>query len=227
MAKSLVRIVCWKRSHVNELQMASNQEKKLSTDVVKLKKVCPTCKPENCEITIIEGSTLFNPPKMYRCEHGHLSLVSLLGSMINVCYGSGNDQYTNVEGTLQELPKLIDDGDIACNHLVDGKVCDCKLTAVDNFALEYPRVNAIKTKQRIGDLWDKHGIEPVRPGHYNKSGEFEQTRSEKANRNRLSKLQKERNISKDRSPGKRINKATKTDYGYRDKSSVNPDRITE
>lgn len=223
--KSVVRIMCWVRSHVTELVMTKSQEQKLANDIPQMKKVCPDCKPENCMITIINGTTVFSPSKAYRCIHGHLSLVSLFDNSINVCFGPGSDEFVNVHGSLSDLPNLIDSGDISCNHVVDGNICDCKLTAIDNFVLNYTATPSIKTKVRVGDLWDRHGIEPVRTGNYNAQGEYNESRSQKANRERLSRMQRQRNTAKDRQPGTTINKATKKDYGHRDKSSVNPDRL--
>lgn len=227
MAKSLVKIMCWKRSHVTELAMNKAQEQKLEADIPKMKKVCPDCKPENCAITIVSGTTVFNPSKAYRCEKGHLSLISPLGDQLNVCFGPGGDEFVNVHGSIADLPNLLDNGDIACNHVVDGNPCDCKLTAVDDFTLSYPSAPAIKTRMRIGDLWDRHGIEPVRTGSYDGNGGYNESRSQKANKDRLARMNRQRNTSKDRQPGKAINKATKKDYGRRDKSSVNPDRLVE
>lgn len=227
MAKSLVRIICWKRSHVTELAMNKAQEQKLESDIPKMKKVCPDCKPENCSITIVNGATVFNPSKAYRCERGHLSLIAPLGDQLNICFGPDREECVNISGSLSDLPNLIDTGDIACNHVVDGKPCDCKLTPIDNFQLSYPSAPAIKTRMRIGDLWDRHGIEPVRSGNYDGQGGYNESRSQKAHKERLARMARRRNISKDRQPGKVINKATKTDYGRRDKSSVNPDRLVE
>lgn len=223
--KSIVRVMCWKQSHVTDLAMNRAQENKLSSDIPKMKKVCPNCKPANEAITIVLGASVFNPAKAYKCEQGHLSLLSPLGSTINVCFGPGNDEYVNIEGSLADLENLIDEKDIACNHVVDGKLCDCKLTAVDDFQLDYPRVNAIKTKQRIGDIWDKHGIQPVRSGSYDGNGGYNESETQRSNAKRLDRIRKNRNTPVDRHPGKAIKKATKHDYGYRDKSSVNPDRL--
>jgi len=220
MAKSIVRIMCWKHSHVNELALNATQEKKLEVDIPKLKKVCPDCKPENCAITITNGTTVYSPAKAYRCENGHLNLVSTLDDRLNICFGPGDYEFVNVKGTLIDLPNLIDDGTIACNHVVDGVSCNCKLTPIDDFMLSYPSVPAIKTKMRIGDMWDRHGVEPVRSGTYTSAGDYNESRSQKANKNRLERMNRERNVSKDRQPGKAINKATKKDYGHRNKSSL-------
>jgi len=225
MSKSVVRIMCWKRSHVTEFVMNRSQEQKLESDIPKMKKVCPDCKPENSAITIVSGATVFSPAKGYRCEHGHLSLISTLGEQLNVCFGPSNDEFVNVAGSLADLPNRVDEGHIACNHVVDGKMCDCKLTAIDDFVLNYPSSPGIKTRMRIGDVWDRHGIEPVRTGNYDGQGGYNESRSQKANNDRLARMSRARNTSKDRQPGKTINKATKTDYGHRNKSSVNPDRL--
>lgn len=219
--KSIVRVMCWKCSHITELVMNRLQEKKLWQDIPRMKKVCPDCKPLNEAITIVSGQTLFNPSKAYRCEHGHLSLIAPLGEMLNVCFGPSNEDFVNINGSISDLPNLIDNSDIACNHVVDGKLCDSKLTPIDDFQLSYPSSPAVKTKQRIGDLWDKHGVEPVRPGSYNnRTGDYDESRTQKANEHRLRRMRRKRNVEAERQPGRRVNKATKSDYGYRDKNSL-------
>lgn len=227
MAKSLVRIMCWERSHITELAMNKAQEKKLDADIPKLKKVCPDCKPENRSIVIVNGTTVFNPSKAYRCQRGHLSLIAPLGDGLHIRYGPTSDEFVNVMGTLDELSNLIDNEDVACNHVMDDGPCDNKLTPLDDFKLSYPSSPAVKTRMCIGDLWDRHGIEPVRTGQYNGTGDYQESRSQIANKKRLASMQRDRNLPKDRHPGKPINKATKRDYGRRDKSSVNPDRPNE
>ncbi len=218
MSKSIVRVMCWKHSHSTELSMNLRQEQKLSADIPKMKKVCPDCKPANEMITIVRGATIFSPFKAYRCKHGHLTLIGLLDSMVHIVFGP-ND-FVNVAGTLSDLPKLIDDHDIACNHVIDESPCDCSLVPVDDFELSYPSSASIKTKTRIGDLWDRHGIEPVRTGTYNDNG-YSESKTQKANTARLNALRaKTRNIPVDKHPGKPIKKATKNHYGYRDRSSL-------
>lgn len=225
MAKSIVRIMCWRRSHVTELLMNKAQEQRLEADIPKMKKVCPGCKPDNCAITIVNGTTIFAPSKAYRCEHGHLNLVAPLGDGLNVCFGPGNGDFANISGSLEELSNLIDDGKVVCHHVVDGQSCGCRLTAIDDYILTYPSLPVFKIKMRVGDLWDRHGVEPVRNGSYDGNGKYNESRSQKANKNRLSRMPRQRNTSQDRQPGMAINRATKNDYGHRNKSSVNPDKL--
>jgi len=217
MAKSIVRIMCWGSSHVNDLPMTVLQARKLEADIPKLKKVCPNCKPANKPIVVVSGSTVLQQPKAYKCEHGHLSLIAPLGDMLHVKFGP--DDFVNVQFPLEDLANVIADGTISCYHVVDGKACGCKLTPIDDFKLERPSAPGIKTRVLVGDLWDRHGIEPVRPGKYDASG-YNESRSQKANINRLERLRKERNVPTSRQPGKPIKRATKTDYGYRKKSSL-------
>jgi hypothetical protein len=223
MAKHSVRVICWERSHMTELILTDIQEKKLESDIPKLKKVCPDCKPDNRAIAIVSGNTIFLSCKPYRCENGHLSLISPMATTLHVKFGPDSIDYVNIEGKIDELPNLIDAKEIACNHVVDGKPCDCRLTALDDTNLSYPSSPAIKTRLRLGDLWDRHGVEPVRGGKYTNEGDYKESRSQQSNKQRLSRMQRDRLISEDRHPGKRINRATNTDYGHRDKSSLNPD----
>jgi hypothetical protein len=225
MAKSLVRIMCWGNSHVTDLPMTVLQARKLEADIPKLKKVCPNCKPDNKPIVVTRGPTILFEAKAYSCEKGHLSLLAPLGDMVHVKFGPSSDDFINVKAPLEELPNLLAERDIACNHVVDGQLCDCKLVPLDDFKLEKPSAPGIKTRMLVGDLWDRHGIEPVRTGGYDSDGTYRESRSQKANENRLERMRRDRNTPAARQPGTRIKKATKTDYGHRNKSSVNPDKL--
>lgn len=220
MAKSLVKIICWEQSHVTDLVLNATQERKLESDIPKMKKVCPNCKPDNRPIVIVSGSTVFSSPKAYRCSHGHLSLISPMDTMLHVVFGPQNDDFVNIVGSLDELANLITNNDITCHHTTDGKMCDSSLVALDDFQLSYPSAPSVKTRVRVGDLWDRHGIEPVRPGAYDRNFEYNETRSEKANKHRLDGLKKERRIPLDRLPGKVMKKPTKRSTTRRDKSSL-------
>ena len=229
MANLRVVVCCWKHGHETELYMTKRQEEKLNKQIPQLKAVCPVCREEghgNQPIFIKEGETLFMTPKSYKCRHGHVTRISAFANgMLHVAFGNGDEDYVNIEGTIEEIEELLDTKDISCHHVRDyGRRCDCKLKAVDDAVISYPGSAGIKTTTRLGDLWDKAGAEPVRSGNYDDQGNYHGTRTEEANRERLRRMQK-RNLPKDRHPGKRIDKATKKDYGRRSKSEVNPERL--
>jgi hypothetical protein len=224
MSKHRVQIICWKCSHVTELSLNKAQEEKLQKNTPLLKKVCPVCKPDNQEIIVTKGNTIIYPMKPYKCSDNHLTLIGNLDTMLHVKFGSKHDQFVNVEGNIHELDLLIDNGDIVCHNDSNG-LCGKHLEALDDVQLERATPPNIKTKTRVGDIWSKKGIEPVRPGTY-KNGEYQDSRTQNLNKERLKNLKQERLIDKKRLAGRNvIDKATQTDYGYRDKSSINPDKL--
>jgi len=229
MVKHSVVVCCWDYGHENEIMMTRKQEDKLERQIPQLKAVCPTCRDQelgNQPIFIKEGQSQFNAPKVYACRHGHVTTIGAFANgMLHVKFGHADDDYMNIEGTIEELEELVDKKEIACHHVRDnGRVCNCKLKAVDSFSLQYPGSAGVKTTTRIGDIWDRAGAEPVRTGEYDKEGHYHATKTEVANRKRLERM-RERNIPEEKHPGKRINKATKKDYGRRSKSEVNPERL--
>ena len=220
MAKLAVRVICWAQSHVTDLAMTALQAKKLDAAIHKLKRVCPHCKPANEAIVIASGPTILQPAKAYRCERGHLTTIAPLGEMLHVKFGPDPEQFVNVKTPLEELTNRVDSKDIACNHVADGKLCDCQLAPLDDFKLERPSIHNIKTRMLVGDLWDRHGIEPVRSGQYDKNGDYKESRSQKANVDRLNQMNRSRNTPATRQPGRAIKRPTKTDYGRRDKPTT-------
>jgi hypothetical protein len=220
MAKHKVVVCCWKHGHETEFLMTRAQEERLVRQIPKLKAVCPVCRDEtgtNEEIFIKEGQTLVSSHKVYKCEDGHPTIIgAFTNNMLHTRFGPGNDDFENVEGGIDDLQDLVDNGDIICNH--DG--CGKPLRAADDSVLRLPGSSNFKVKTRLGDLWDKAGAEPVRPGSYDQNGHYSDTHSEKANRHRLEQMRK-RNMAEDRHPGKRITKATKRQYGRKSKNDIN------
>ncbi len=224
-----VVLCCWKHGHKTEMAMTLKQEEILTRKLDTLKAVCPECRNAglgNQPIFITEGRTVVNVSKVYRCTQGHISAVTpFTHGMLNVSFGPARESFVNIEGTIEELSELIDTRDISCHHVKDdGQQCDCKLEAIDDAILAYPTSSNFKTKTRVGDLWDSAGIEPVRPGHYDKQGFYQENKTERVNRERLKRM-RDRNIPVDRHPGKRIDQPTDTNYKRRSKKEVNPERL--
>jgi len=222
-----VVVCCWKYGHETNMTMTLRQEEALVQKIAKFKAVCPTCRDSNegnQSIFIKNGRTVINSCKVYRCSIGHITAISAF--MNGMLHLRRDKDFTNVEGTIDELPELIDTMDISCQHdKGEGQLCDCKLEPIDDSVLTYPTGTNIKTKTRVGDLWDRAGIEPVRPGHYDNQGEYQETKSEALNRHRLQRI-RDRNIPADRHPGTRIDKPTDTTYKRRPKNQVKPERLT-
>lgn len=229
MAKNTVVICCWGQGHVNELSMTNKQEEKLSEKISTLKAVCPTCRNDdlgNQPIMILHGATIFNSSKAYQCRNGHVTSVgAFTNGMLHVKVGNDREDSENIEGTIEELQELIDKKSISCHHVREnGRRCGCKLKPMDDTSLQYPSEFGIKTKTRVGDLWDKAGINPVRTGTYDGDGHYHKGTGEEGNKARLTAMRR-RSKSNSKSPGKTITKATTKNYGQRSKSSVNPERL--
>lgn len=217
MSKNKVKIACWNNSHTAELLLNRKQEEKLDRQFLKCSRVCGVCGSNE---TIIDGQTIFHPFKAYKCEKGHLHLIGLMKNLINIKFGNLSDQFVNVIGTIHEVNDFIDNEDINCHF------CNTKLMPLDDSKLEELQLGSIKTKTRLGDVWDRKGIEPVRNGQYDEDGQYNSTRTEQTNKMRL-RAMKRRSIPINQLPGTPINSATKNDYGYKDKDFVNPERLTQ
>ena len=224
MAQHNVTVCCWNCSHQEVMGMTLRQEQSLEKKVDTLKAVCPKCRDDgkgNMPIFIKYGDTVMSPNKVYKCRHGHSTAIGAFANgYLNVTFGPNHENFFNIEGTPEDLEELIDTKEISCHHVRENnKMCDCKLKEVDDYSISIPIAGNIKTKTRIGDIWDKQGVEPVRNGSYDKNGNYNATKSEAANRERLKTMRK-RNMSEDKHPGKRITKSTKANYGRKSKNEI-------
>jgi len=205
MSKLVMR--CWDHGHTVELNIPPSKVSKFIEQCSKLKKVCPDCSPENKQLTTVynEADKIFDQ-KSYQCRHGHLTMVGTFGRSarrLGVSWGPSYDDRENVEGSIDELPELIDQKVISCQHTKEnGKRCGCKLKACDDASLSYAEFSNFKTKVRVEDVWRKYGVADPVTGDANAPGEYKATEFEKRNKARLKKMQRTRNISKDRLPGK-------------------------
>lgn len=214
MAKHVVTICCWDKGHQTDLVMNIAQEEALYRKIQKMKAVCPDCR------NIGNGNraifTKHSNGKIYQCPNGHVTTVTPFNkNMLHVKFGNESEEFTNIYADVEELDVLIDNLDISCHH------CAGKLKAIDDSQISHPKVPGIKTKTRVGDIWDKRGIEPVRNGSYDGDGNYSATSTEKANRARLKEIRKQRNIQESRLEGRSIvDRPTDTTYKRRNKSDI-------
>jgi len=210
---------CWDHGHTVEVDLKANQVEKFLRQCKKLQKVCPECKPANKHLTLVEreDDSFFNT-KSYQCRHGHLTTITTFGRSshkLAVYWGPDDaEDRENVEGSIEELPEMIDQKIIACQHTNEkGRVCGCKLTACDDTSLSYPEFSNFKTKVRVEDVWRKYGVAEPKTGEYDENTpdpsnplrpKYNPTEFEKRNKERLKNMQRKRNISEDRLPGKPI-----------------------
>jgi hypothetical protein len=218
-----VIIMCWIHGHENTLMLSLKDEKKLEEKIRKFKAVCPTCKENqfgNQPIFIKEGKTILNDSKVYKCSEGHITTISVFGDgRLHVKYGPNDEDFINLKTKLDDLDHAIQTENINCLH----DQCKSKLVAIDNCVLSIPQAAGIKTRVRIGDMWDRHGIEPVRSGVYddNAPNGYSESRTQAANKARLEKLkQQNRNLPENRHPGKRLDKPTQNQYPRKNKKDL-------
>jgi hypothetical protein len=146
--------------------------------------------------------------------------------MLNTTFGSKSDDFVNIEGTVEEVQELVDEREIICQHESDAsgsQTCGGNLIPVDDVVLQCPEGRNFKTKTRVGDLWDRGGMEPVKPGSYDRDGNFEVSKTDVANRERLKRLKSRRLVSKERSPGTPVSRPTNTPVRRRDKGNTDHD----
>jgi len=227
MAKHIVKVVCWDKGHVTEMVQTRTQMDKMMRQIDKMQAVCPHCRNAgdgNKAIVAIEGPSVFDPGKIFQCTQGHVTIISAFShGYLHTKHGPG--LYVNIEAEIQELQELVDTKELFCNHSVGEKtVCKHELKPIDDKILSKPVAPGIKTKTRVGDLWDRAGLEPVRYGSYDEHGDYHATRTEAGNRARLRRLKKTRLVNNGPDVVSR-NRATDTDYGHRDKGQVSPERL--
>lgn len=202
---------CFNKGHIVEIDIPKAKVGKFLEQCRDLKKVCPHCKPDNKHLHIVSNDTdSFCQYKTYQCSKGHLTLVSTFGKsadMLAVTWGYGPDERENVKGAIEELDDLVDKSVIVCHH------CSGKLVACDKTALSYPQFSNFKTKVRVEDVWRKYKAAEPKVGSYDEKAsdsrnpvlsKYNATEFEIRNKERLKKMQRSRNISKDRLPGKPI-----------------------
>lgn len=218
MAKVLVTVRCWNHGHETKELLTLRQAEKLQANILDHKVVCPVCKSE---LAIIECPGHLDNQKLIQCSSGHLTLVSAFANnMLHFSFGNDSESFVNVEGTPEEFDNMLDSKEVICYHRVGEGTCDCQLKALDDKPVEKPRATGIKTKVRVGDLWDKNHVEPVRNGSYDTDGNYNESKTDAANRRRLQNMRRKRLIDEEKHPGRRINKPTNQIHERRSKGDI-------
>lgn len=213
MSKLVLR--CWDHGHVVEVDIPKAKVSKFLEQCNALKKVCPHCKPENKHLHVVSNNDdSFCEFKPYQCSHGHLTLVATFGrsaQMLEVTWGADPAQRQNIKAGIEDLPDLVDNGEIVCNHVMpDGPACGQKLVACDGTTLSYPQFSSFKTKVRVEDVWRKYKALEPKTGSYDENHgdplnpvvpKYHETEFERRNKERLKRMQRRRNIDVDRLPG--------------------------
>lgn len=218
MSKLVLR--CWDHGHLVEVDVPKAKVSKFIEQCNDLKKVCPQCKPDNKRLRVVSNNDdSFCESKPYQCSHGHLTLVATFGrsaQMLEITWGADPAQRQNIQAGLEDLPDLVDKGEIVCNHVAqDGAACGQKLVACDGTALSYPQFSGFKTKVRVEDVWRKYKVAEPKMGSYDEASsdprnpvlpKYNKTEFEERNKERLKRMKRDRNIPIDRLPGKPLDK---------------------
>jgi hypothetical protein len=167
------------------------------------KRVCPSCQPDNVRLSPFEPETSsFVNDKKYACKHGHVtSFVPFTSGMINVTWG---EEFENVPGRPEDVQEWIEQGTLKCRHTSVNatgrkRKCACKLKPVDDAVLAYGNSFGIKTKTRVGDIWDKNDCVEAKDSHvetFKKHGVEDarhvETEFSRRNKRRLADIRKKR-----------------------------------
>lgn len=197
------------------------------------KRVCPYCKPTNSPLVPCDPPTgKFSNDKLYHCSKGHVTKAyAFTNGYCGVEWGSDIEEHANMKTSPPEMMAKITNGEIKCRAVVLGKndlprLCNCKLKPTDDAILALPDSYGIKTKTRVGDVWDSAKCPRPQDSHYRfvtkkgqKDAEFVVTEFDKRNKKRVDNMRRERN-----SPMKKGRRKLKkpTDKNYRDRSPRRP-----
>lgn len=181
------------------------------------KRVCPSCKPENVRLSPFqpEENNLTNDKK-YVCKHGHVTTFTpFTNGRINV---SWDKEFENMVGVPADVQEWVEQGILKCRHAtIDTagrrRKCGCKLKPLDDAVLAYPNRIGIKTKTRVGDIWEQNNCaEPIDSHHetFRKYGEddarYIETEFSRRNKRRLATIRK---IRQSKKVGKILTRPTK------------------
>jgi len=190
------------KDHTFCFHMSHKAYEKFVRQCDKLLKVCSECKPVNNKLIeyIPPVRSKFDDDKIYICVQGHQTRVGIFSN--GIIHISWDENHQNIESSTEDFYKKIKDGIIKCR-------CDLNLIPIDDSELKPPAIFGIKTKVRVGDIWDKAKCPDAKASHYDSDNNFIETDFAKRNKERLKKIRKER-ISKP--AGTPITKPTKRRY---------------
>lgn len=205
------------------VEIDTRAEKKTIRRAEKMQIVCPHCKPANVRLSHIPESAFSG--KQYTCSANHLTTIyPFTNGMCNVEVG---DDQENIEAEPEVMQEMIDDGVYKCQHIVEAKdksrKCNRKLKAVDSVPLSKPSPAGIKTKVRVGDVWDKAGcpepkdssVEIERRGGQDYDAHLNETEFGRRNKKRVQKMRKEKAERNAKAAGEVIDKPTNRSYKER------------
>ena len=180
-------------SHLIAMDLGNAEYKKLVKKFAKGHAVCPHCKPENSPMSPCDPPETTSPfgggYTLLACRHGHTTSVSAFANgQLHVKWGEDEGQFINIPGSPDEISELAGDKTISCNHTLERKrgwgKCGCKVKVIAGQA-ESPQATFIKTKTRVGDVWDKNKIARPSEGRVDAYGNYEPSELEKRHNERV------------------------------------------
>ncbi len=178
--------------------------------------VCGTCQTNFTEYK----SANWSAEKHFICDGGHIITISpFANGQCNMSWGNGDNEFTNVSHHPDEMTQMLNEQKVACPAGKEDSPCDKVLRALEDGVLAVPKVMGIKTRVRVGDVWDKYKCPEPKIGSYDKEFRFKQTEFAKTNKARVKKIREQRNTNP---AGEVIDRATKRKY--RDQNPGKPDK---
>lgn len=186
-------------NHLIAMDLDEQEYKKLVRKFARGHAVCPHCKPTNspmaeCDPPETESRFGGGGHTLVACRHGHTTKVSAFANgMLNVKWGDDDGQFENIQGTPEEIQQIVDTKVISCNHTIERKRgwgrCGCKVKIMAGQA-ETPQATFIKTKTRVGDIWDSNGITRPSEGRVDADGNYVPSEHERRHTERLKEIRK-------------------------------------
>lgn len=209
--------------HLVEVEVEAGKQKAMIRKADRMLIVCPYCKPTNVRLTHIPEDKFSG--KEYVCSKNHLTVVyPFTSGRCNVSWG---DQQENLEAEPEIMQAMLDNGVYKCHHRVPdmtriGKLrkCNCKLRGVDNVPLSAPSTVGIKTKVRVGDVWDSAGcpepkdsaVEIERRHGEDYDAHLNETEFGRRNKLRVKKMRKKKAERNAAAAGEILDRPTKRSY---------------
>jgi hypothetical protein len=144
--------------------------------------------------------------KHFLCEVGHVITICPFGNgQCNLSWGDREGEFINLKHHPDEMSEMLANNEILCPAGDGKKSCGTHLTALEGTVLTIPQLMGVKTRTRVGDVWDKYKCPEPKAGSYDKDMNFRNTQFSKLNKERVKRLKEKRNT---RPAGEVVDKAT-------------------
>jgi hypothetical protein len=167
------------------------------------KMVCGTCGNRFAEFK----SASWNTNKHFLCENGHIVTIGVFkNGMCNLSWGNGQTEFINEQISPEAMSAKLKAAEVRCPV---GGSCNKVLVPLEDCNLQIPQIMGIKTKTRVGDVWDKNRCPRPTAGSYDENFNFKDSKFTKINKERVKSLKKTRNT---RPAGEVVERPTERSY---------------